>query len=148
MSGALDFYPVDTSSTPLQVVTVKIVSRCCQVFPEGQNSPSLRTTGLEGSPASLTYKTLSDVAFASLVSAHSLPPQGTPIALSLLESFELSHALMPPYLCTPSPPFPGHLSQLHSASSLLAFKTHRRHRAHPPPYSTFLYFSPSRQLSG
>ena len=56
-SDILDLYPLDdASSTPLQVVTMKTVSRCYQVSPEGHGLPTLRTTALEENPKSLIYK--------------------------------------------------------------------------------------------
>lgn len=52
-----DLYPLDdASSTPLQVVTMKTVSRRYQVSPEGHSLPTLRTTALEENPTSLIYK--------------------------------------------------------------------------------------------
>lgn len=67
VNGILDLYPLDVSRAPLQIVTMTVVSRPCQVSPEGQNLPMLRATAFEEIPAALIHETLSDPAFTSLL---------------------------------------------------------------------------------
>lgn len=119
-SGALDFPPLDTSSTPLQAVTMKTISRHCQGSPEGQNAPHWGPLLQEKAqphwhawpqPPGLRLSDLSPLT----------SPQGTPTMPSHVRVLNWAPS-MPPELCTPSSHFLGHLSPNSLSQFLISFQ--------------------------